>query len=62
MIRQCCVCKKIRLEDKWVAAGAVKLSGAEVTHGYCETCHDELNETLSKFAAAREQVSAVHAA
>lgn len=38
MIRQCCQCKRIWKEGRWVYARLSQLDMAEVSHGYCEDC------------------------
>jgi len=35
---QCCVCKKIRVEGRWVESDAAP---REVSHGYCPVCADD---------------------
>ncbi len=62
MIRQCCVCQRIFKRDQWVTPETNELDGVEITHGYCEVCHEEFKRTLAELAAARRQASLADAA
>lgn len=35
---QCCVCKKVRLEERWVVLDALVPHDVETSHGYCPGC------------------------
>lgn len=38
MLIQCCVCKKIRQEGRWVPDGKPVEDAGRVSHGYCPAC------------------------
>ncbi|MCE5229572.1 hypothetical protein LLG95_08250 [bacterium] len=38
MIRQCCQCKKIWMNGRWVFPRLSQLEGQEISHGYCDDC------------------------
>ncbi len=62
MIRQCCVCQRIFKNEQWVSPRTSELEGVEITHGYCEVCHEEFKRTLDELAAARRQAALASAA
>lgn len=62
MVRQCCVCGKVKEGDQWVVTGSVELKSVEVTHGYCETCYESFLTSVTEFADARNRLAAVNAA
>ncbi len=51
MTIQCCVCKKVRVEDAWKRQAAPP--EAEVSHTYCPACRDRTMNTLK----AEQQVA-----
>lgn len=50
MTRQCCVCKRIHVDGRWVAPPWNIYSDPNVTHGYCERCYDDLMRSLGRSA------------
>ncbi|MEN6626671.1 MAG: hypothetical protein ABFD69_10640 [Candidatus Sumerlaeia bacterium] len=38
MLRQCCQCKRIWVNGRWVFPRLSQLEGQEVSHGYCDDC------------------------
>lgn len=62
MIRQCCVCKKIHRDDRWVSPRSEDLDGQEITHGYCEGCYQDVKLTLKEIAALRRRAALASAA
>lgn len=38
---QCCVCKKIRIDGRWITPLTTESRSAEMSHGYCPTCADD---------------------
>lgn len=38
MIRQCCECRKVCQDGRWVTEPARLPKGERVSHGYCPTC------------------------
>lgn len=38
MTIQCCVCKKVRREERWTRATQKELRDEAVSHGYCPSC------------------------
>jgi len=41
MVVQCCVCKRIRVEDNWVGVANPESIARTASHGYCPTCFVE---------------------
>jgi len=38
MIRQCCQCKKIEIDGRWIYPRFSQLTGQDISHGYCDEC------------------------
>jgi hypothetical protein len=51
MIRQCCVCKKVFRDGKWVALVVLDTDSEDITHGYCDDCADELKASVLRVHA-----------
>lgn len=51
MTRQCCVCKRVYVGDRWVSAPWDLYGEADITHGYCERCYEELMRSIGKGGA-----------
>ncbi|HRI86789.1 MAG TPA: hypothetical protein PLJ47_01170 [Candidatus Hydrogenedentes bacterium] len=65
MIVQCCVCQKVRKNDRWSRlAKPVNQNEMMVSHGYCPECAAEAFGDLYRRAQAREaaRMTVVHAA
>lgn len=41
MVVQCCVCKKIRVDNVWQSADPNGPKIEAASHGYCPTCADD---------------------
>lgn len=41
MVVQCCVCKKIRVEDAWKAVELYAALPTDMSHGYCPACAED---------------------
>jgi len=55
MLTQCCVCKKIRENNKWVDVPDYIVADASVSHGYCPDCARDANRELDKRHPATEK-------
>jgi hypothetical protein len=62
MVRQCCVCKKVHRDGRWVLPRSEDLAGREITHGYCESCYQELKLALAEIASVRRRSAALPSA
>ena len=66
MIVQCCVCEKVREDDRWFVLGKpVDREETQVSHGYCPECADAAFGELYRRAIARCELgprNTVHAA
>ena len=38
MIVQCCVCRKIRLNEIWLKVDSATICNKVISHGYCPSC------------------------
>lgn len=38
MLLQCCQCRKVMIDGRWVYPRFSQLEGQDVTHGYCDEC------------------------
>ena len=38
MIFQCCVCRKIRLNEIWLKVDSATICNKVISHGYCPSC------------------------
>ena len=48
MIKQCCECRKVLEDDRWVAPDAFFPADERVGHGYCPTCAEKaIHEVVS---------------
>jgi hypothetical protein len=43
---QCCVCKRVRKEDRWVRANRAEALNPSVSHGYCPRCASKVLEDI----------------
>lgn len=54
MTRQCCVCKRVFEDGRWVPPRPEHLEDENVTHGYCEECSADFTRAVAEyFALAR---------
>lgn len=51
MVVQCCLCKRIRDQHRWVEEPARGLASENVSHGYCPTCAAKAFAEVRAFAA-----------
>ena len=53
MIRQCCVCKKIYEDGRWVHPRPEILGETtDITHGYCEECYKDFSRSVAEYLAS----------
>lgn len=60
MIRQCCECKRIWLDGRWVYPRTSELENQDISHGYCEECFIRqmaLIRSLGKIAKPKQKKS-----
>ena len=48
MIRMCCVCGKIEIDEKWQRIPV--LASQRVSHVYCPLCYEILMDEIERFA------------
>jgi hypothetical protein len=48
-IKQCCVCKKLKLGEFWVNAAVAAPGGEKFSHGYCPSCFRAIMHTIDLF-------------
>ncbi|MDX9973246.1 MAG: hypothetical protein RBU21_09685 [FCB group bacterium] len=58
MVVQCCVCKRVHIEDGWETVADADLAGAAASHGYCPTC---LDNAYAEFNALQRTAAAAAA-
>lgn len=49
---QCCVCRKVRIGEKWVDDAVIDHAAAKCSHGYCPVCFRKVMRHIDKGAAA----------
>ena len=54
MLRQCCECKRIWVNGKWVFPRLSQLAGADISHGYCNRCFEK---TMRRIHQRRPQTA-----
>lgn len=54
MIRQCCVCKRVHDDGRWVAPEPEVLDTEEITHGYCDECSKDFLKSVAEYIAASQ--------
>lgn len=53
MTIQCCQCRKVRVEDRWVAPDPPIVRDEHVSHGYCPDCAATAMNEFARFRANR---------
>lgn len=61
MLRQCCVCKKIHVDGKWVQPTPEQIDHDNITHGYCEECYKDFMRTVAEYTSAVREKTALTA-
>ena len=46
MLRQCCECRRIWVDDRWVYPLAHQIQGRDISHGYCDQCFSRFIEKI----------------
>lgn len=50
MIRQCCECKRVWVQGRWVLPTEGDLERQDISHGYCETCFVKQMQIIHSYA------------
>jgi len=52
MLRACCVCHRVQVDEQWVCQPAAAHGPAQLTHTYCPTCYHQALAPLRSPAPA----------
>jgi hypothetical protein len=57
MIVQCCVCHKVRNEEKTWVAPSQSFEGQDISHGYCPVCAAEAFAEIRRWVEGNKQAN-----
>jgi hypothetical protein len=49
MITQCCECRKVCADDRWVAPEVLSAVDERVSHGYCPSCYEKARQEVDAY-------------
>ncbi|MBP7830495.1 MAG: hypothetical protein KA248_11305 [Kiritimatiellae bacterium] len=52
IVVKCCRCRRVRLQDRWVAEGEAFVSHPLYSHSYCPVCMEQVHAEISSCPAA----------
>ena len=50
MVIQCCACKRVRQENRWIEVNEPERVSQHASHGYCPPCADKATAEFERVA------------